>query len=269
LPGAGATDPVCPGSSSRTDPAQTLDAVVVPRPADDPTFALSGLTGAFAEKTTEHSSQGPAEFVVNVSQEGTEPPSAQPEDLPAARGPSPAGRPLVAGYEILGELGRGGMGVVYKARQLRLNRLVALKMVLAGAHAGAHQLARFHTEAEAVAQLQHPNIVQIFEVGEHEGLPFFSLEYVDGGSLAQKIGGKPRPRREAAEVVELLALAMAAAHQQGIIHRDLKPANVLLTAEGLPKITDFGLAKKLEGDSELTKSGTVMGSPSYMAPEQA
>jgi tetratricopeptide (TPR) repeat protein len=142
-------------------------------------------------------------------------------------------------------------------------------MVLAGAHAGAHQLARFHTEAEAVAQLQHPNIVQIFEVGEHEGLPYFSLEFVDGGSLAQKLGGKPRPPREAAQTVELLALAMAAAHQRGIIHRDLKPANVMLTADGQPKITDFGLAKRLEGDSALTQSGTIMGSPSYMAPEQA
>jgi tetratricopeptide (TPR) repeat protein/tRNA A-37 threonylcarbamoyl transferase component Bud32 len=176
---------------------------------------------------------------------------------------------VVAGYEILSELGRGGMGVVYKARQVSLKRIVALKMVLAGGHAGAQQLARFYTEAEAVAQLQHPNIVQIFEVGEHEGLPFFSLEFVDGGSLAQKIAGKPQPPREAAETVQLLALAMAMAHQAGVIHRDLKPANVLLTDDGLPKITDFGLAKRLEGDSAQTKSGTLMGTPSYMAPEQA
>jgi tetratricopeptide (TPR) repeat protein len=175
----------------------------------------------------------------------------------------------VEGYEILGELGRGGMGVVYKARQTGLNRLVALKMVLAGAHAGPEQLARFQTEAEAVATLQHPHIVQIYEVGKHAGLPYFSLEFVDGGSLAQKLDGKPLPPAQAARYAELLAAAMHCAHQHGIVHRDLKPANVLLTADGGPKITDFGLAKRLEGDSKQTRSGTLMGTPSYMAPEQA
>jgi serine/threonine-protein kinase len=179
--------------------------------------------------------------------------------------------PMVAGYQILGELGRGGMGVVYKARQRGLNRLVALKMVLAGAHAGAHLLARFHTEAEAVARLTHPNIVQIYEVGEQDGLPFFSLEFVDGSPLDKKLGGKPQPPREAAQLCATLARAMHFAHQHGIIHRDLKPANVLMTLDGIPKITDFGLAKLLEeeGDSSRTKTGTVMGTPSYMAPEQA
>ena len=176
---------------------------------------------------------------------------------------------LIAGHVILGELGRGGMGVVYKARQVKLNRIVALKMVLAGAHAGSEQLARFQTEAEAVARLRHPNIVQIYEVGEHEGLPFFSLEYVDGGSLAGKIGGKPQAPSDAARLVERLADAMDSAHRQHIIHRDLKPANVLVTTGGDPKITDFGLAKRLEGDSSQTRSGTLMGTPSYMAPEQA
>jgi serine/threonine-protein kinase len=175
----------------------------------------------------------------------------------------------VAGYEILGELGRGGMGVVYKARQIGLNRLVALKMVLAGGHASAEHLARFHTEAEAVARLQHTNIVQIFEVGDQAGLPYFSLEFVDGGSLAEKIGRKPLPPREGAALVEQLARAMDFAHQHGIVHRDLKPMNVLMTRSGLPKITDFGLAKRLEGDSSQTRSGTLMGTPSYMAPEQA
>jgi serine/threonine-protein kinase len=183
--------------------------------------------------------------------------------------PKAPGGPTVIGYDILGELGRGGMGVVYKARQQKLNRLVALKMVLSGAHAGPEQLARFYTEAEAVAHLQHPNIVQIYEVGEHDGLPYFSLEYVDGGSLDKKIAGTPQPIRAAAQMVETLAVAMSCAHLHGIIHRDLKPANVLLTKDGTPKITDFGLAKKLEGDSSQTKSGTLMGTPSYMAPEQA
>jgi serine/threonine-protein kinase len=187
--------------------------------------------------------------------------------------PPPAGRaapaPAVAGYDILGELGRGGMGVVYKARHVRLNRTVALKMVLAGAHAGADRLARFFTEAEAVAQLAHPNIVQIYEVGEHDGLPYFSLEYVAGGSLAQRLGGKPLPAREAARTVRLLADAVASAHAKGVVHRDLKPANVLMTEAGEPKITDFGLAKRLESDSSQTRSGTLMGTPNYMAPEQA
>ncbi len=192
----------------------------------------------------------------------------QPEaDKKPFRGPG--GYPSVPGYEIVGELGRGGMGVVYKARQAKIGRVVALKMVLAGAHASQEELARFLIEAQAVGHLQHPNIVQIHEVGEHEGLPYFSLEYVDGGNLRQKMGGKPQPVRDAAEMVELLALAMGSAHDHGVIHRDLKPANVLLTSDGLPKITDFGLAKRLEGDSNQTKSGTLMGTPHYMAPEQA
>jgi eukaryotic-like serine/threonine-protein kinase len=188
---------------------------------------------------------------------------------PVKRRDKPAPIPSVAGYKILGVLGRGGMGIVFKARQAKLNRLVALKMVLAGAHASDHQLTRFFTEAEAVARLQHPNIVQIYEVGEHDGLPYFSLEYVDGGTLSEKIDGKPQPTREAAAIVEMLAYAMAAAHERGIIHRDLKPTNVLLNSDGLPKITDFGLAKRIEDDSSQTKSGTLMGTPSYMSPEQA
>jgi len=177
--------------------------------------------------------------------------------------------PHVSGYEILGELGRGGMGVVYKARQKALNRLVAIKMVLAGGHAGSEQLARFHLEAEAVAALKHPNIVQIYEVGECDSLPYFSLEFVDGSPMDKMLGGKPLAIPETARLMEILARAMHFAHEQGIVHRDLKPANVLLTADGIPKITDFGLAKKLEGDSSQTKSGTLMGTPSYMAPEQA
>ncbi|RLS30011.1 MAG: serine/threonine protein kinase, partial [Planctomycetota bacterium] len=177
--------------------------------------------------------------------------------------------PYVSGYDILGELGRGGMGVVYKARQRKLNRLVALKMVLAGGHAGPEQLARFQIEAQAVAALQHPNIVQIYEVGESDSLPHFSLEYVDGAPLDKALAGKPQVPKDAARLLETLSHAMHFAHQHGIVHRDLKPANILVSSEGVPKITDFGLAKQLEGDSSQTKEGALMGTPSYMAPEQA
>jgi tRNA A-37 threonylcarbamoyl transferase component Bud32 len=183
--------------------------------------------------------------------------------------PEAAGWPAVPGYEILRELGRGGMGVVYQARQLRLNRLVALKMVLAGAHARPEDLLRFLAEAEAVAQLQHPHIVQIYEASQHAGLPFFALEFLEGGSLAQKLQGSPLPAQEAAQLVERLARAMQAAHERGIIHRDLKPANVLLDQAGRPKITDFGLAKRVDAGTGLTRTGAIMGTPSYMAPEQA
>jgi WD40 repeat protein/tRNA A-37 threonylcarbamoyl transferase component Bud32 len=195
----------------------------------------------------------------------------------------------VPGYDILAELGRGGMGVVYKARHNKLNRVVALKMILAGAHAGPQELARFRSEAEAVAPLQHPHIVQIYEVGEHQGHPYFSLEYIEGGSLAQQLDGAPQPTRWAAMLVETLARAIHFAHQRGIIHRDLKPANILLTGKWergasreisvstslaaagmpIPKITDFGLAKRLANDTNQTKTGAVLGTPSYIAPEQA
>jgi tRNA A-37 threonylcarbamoyl transferase component Bud32 len=175
---------------------------------------------------------------------------------------------VVPGYEIIRELGRGGMGVVYQARQTKLNRPVALKMILAGSHAGAGELARFQTEAEAIARLRHPNIVQVYEVGDHEGKPYFSLEFCSGGSLEKKLNGTPLPPREAASLVETLAKAMQAAHEQHVIHRDLKPANVLLAEDGTPKITGFGLAKKLD-EAGQTQSGAIMGTPSYMAPEQA
>jgi serine/threonine protein kinase/tetratricopeptide (TPR) repeat protein len=178
------------------------------------------------------------------------------------------------GYEILGELGRGGMGVVYRARQMSLNRLVALKMILAPEHAGPHQAARFRAEAEAVARLQHPNIVQVHEVGDHDGRPFFSMELVEGATLADRIDGHPQPASEAAGLVEVLARAVQHAHSRGVVHRDLKPANVLLLSGGErlnaagPKITDFGLAKRLDGPAAHTQTGTILGSPSYMAPEQ-
>ncbi|MGH7173210.1 MAG: protein kinase domain-containing protein [Gemmataceae bacterium] len=173
----------------------------------------------------------------------------------------------VAGYEILGELGRGGMSVVYKARQPGPNRLVALKMILSGAHASTEQRTRFLREADAIARLQHVNVVQVYEVGEHEGLPFLSLELLNGGNLEQKCAGLPQPPREAAALVEVLARAVHYAHGQGIVHRDLKPSNILLTEQGEPKISDFGLAKQAQ--VELTATGALLGSPPYMAPEQA
>jgi predicted Ser/Thr protein kinase len=180
-----------------------------------------------------------------------------------------AGKPAVAGFEILEELGRGGMGVVYKARQINLGRLVALKMVLAGAHAGPRALARLHKEAQAVASLNHPDIVQIHDVGQADGLPYLSLEFIDGGSLAQQMDGRPQDITQVVWTIHTLARAIHAAHLQGIVHRDLKPANILVTADGRPKITDFGLARRLGDDSDLTRTGTIVGTPDYMAPEQA
>ena len=174
----------------------------------------------------------------------------------------------MAGYEILNELGRGGMGVVYRAWQQRLKRIVALKVMLAGDYAGPEGLGRFRIEAEAMARLQHPNIVQVHEVGEQDGRPFLALEYVEGGSLARKLAGTPLAPAEAARLVEVVALAMHAAHLKGVVHRDLKPANVLLTADGAPKVTDFGLAKLVVGGSGQTESGAFLGSPSYMAPSR-
>jgi tetratricopeptide (TPR) repeat protein len=178
--------------------------------------------------------------------------------------------PTIAGYEILGELGRGGMGVVYRAWQPSLNRAVALKVILAGAHAGPAALARFRTEAEAAARLQHPHIVPIFEVGEQAGMPYAVLELVDGGTLAARLAGTPMPLRQAAELAETLARAVDHAHGRGVIHRDLKPVNILMTADGTPKVADFGLAKLIVGGGvSLTQTGDVLGTPSYMAPEQA
>jgi serine/threonine protein kinase/WD40 repeat protein len=219
-------------------------------------------------------------------------------------------RPVVAGYEILGELGHGGMGTVYKARQQSLKRLVALKVIRCAAAADPRSRARFRTEAEAAARLQHPNIVPIYEVGEQGGVPYLALEYVDGGTLEQRLAGKPQPARPAAALVEVLARALHHAHQRGVVHRDLKPANVLLqrsevggqrsevggqksevggqksevrdrelgaassdfcplTSDLWPKIADFGLAKLAEAEAAHSLSGAIVGTPSYMAPEQA
>ena len=172
-------------------------------------------------------------------------------------------------YELLDVLGRGGMGVVYKARQVSLDRTVALKMILSGQLSSEREVARFHAEAEAAAKLDHPGIVPIHEIGEHNGQHYFSMGYVEGTSLASKLRDGPLSAKEATTLVQQVAEAVQHAHDHGIIHRDLKPANVLLDKEGQPRLTDFGLAKRLESDSELTASGQVMGSPAYMSPEQA
>jgi serine/threonine-protein kinase len=177
--------------------------------------------------------------------------------------------PEVRGYEVEGVLGRGGVGVVYKARHLRLNRPVALKMLLSGPYAGPEQLERFLREAEAAAGLRHPNIVPLYDVGGVEGRPYFTMELVEGGTLSRKLAGAPQPAAWAASLTATLAGAVHVAHQSGIVHRDLKPGNVLLTPDGVPKVTDFGLARRREGGGGLTLSGAILGTPSYMAPEQA
>ena len=172
-------------------------------------------------------------------------------------------------YELLEELARGGMGVVYKARQKSLNRIVALKMILPGRLTSAEDLERFRREAEATARLQHPNIVAVHEVGEFEGQHFYSMDYIDGPSLAKRLLQGPFPNRVAARYILLIARAIDHVHRHGILHRDLKPSNILLDSHDEPHITDFGLAKKIGGDSTQTRAGVVMGTPSYMAPEQA
>jgi serine/threonine protein kinase len=263
----GVSDPLIGGPRRRSDPT---DVAAPPSAQPAPGRGTSHFTPG-AANTPQRQGQGLA-----------------PVDAPASPWPTPAG------YEILGELGRGGMGIVYEARHLALQRTVALKMMVrSGGKNRAEELRRFRQEALAAARLQHPNIVQIFEVGDHEGQPYCALEHVAGGSLAQHLAGTPLPPRPAAELLEGLARAMHYAHQQGIVHRDLKPANILLAVVGcrlsvvskepqLPsslttdnrqlttaKITDFGLARQLDSDSGQTSTGVVMGTPQYMAPEQA
>ena len=177
--------------------------------------------------------------------------------------------PSIPGYAIEGELGRGGMGVVYKARQLGLDRTVAVKMILGSAPAVAAAGERFRAEAQAIARLHHPNVVQVHAVGEHDGRAYLVMEFVDGGGLAGRLDGSPWQPHRAAGLVEVLAGGIAAAHRVGVVHRDLKPSNILLADDGAPKIADFGLAKLMDSDSELTRTGALLGSPMYMAPEQA
>jgi serine/threonine protein kinase len=197
--------------------------------------------------------------------------AATPPGMSSTAPPSPEGSPSrgVPGYEILDELGRGQMGVVYKARHLRRGTFVAIKMILAGEHAGAEQLARFRTEAEVLATLRHPNIIEIFEVGQHECWPFLVIELVEGGSLQKKLERSRLAQSEAVGLVHTLAQAIHWAHRHKIIHRDLKPGNVLLAPDGQPKITDFGLAKRLDQDLGISGSWAIVGTAAYMAPEQA
>jgi serine/threonine-protein kinase len=172
-------------------------------------------------------------------------------------------------YQLADELGRGGMGVVYKAQQVSLGRTVALKMILRGAMPTPADLARFRSEAESAARLDHPAIVPIYEVGQHEGQPFFTMKYVAGTTLARRLADGPMNPREAAELLAPICRAIHFAHERGVLHRDLKPSNILIDEEGRPHVSDFGLAKRVETDSGLTLSGAVLGTPSYMAPEQA
>ncbi|WZO99355.1 serine/threonine-protein kinase [Isosphaeraceae bacterium EP7] len=216
------------------------------------------LSGRISLQAEFHLALGPVEAI-----------ATEEDDPPPAQAGAPHNLPSFPGYEILRQLGVGGMGVVYEAYQVGLKRRVALKMVLAGQGDAPERAARFQKEAEAAARLHHPNIAEIHEIGEFEGRPYFTLELVEGGDLAGELArGLMAPRR-AAQLTESLARAMHYAHERGIIHRDLKPSNILLTPEGLPKVADFGLAKHLGGDPGQTRSGTVLGSPGYMAPEQA
>jgi serine/threonine protein kinase len=235
-------------------------------PSDDAVGLQPGLTSgglSSADAPTKHG--GPEGNSTSIA---AAPQGPDRKTNPVEQTASSRPLPTIPGHRVLGELGRGGMGVVYKAEQLALGRIVALKVLTAGVHASPAELARFRSEAESAARLSHPHIVQVYEVGEADGCPFFSLEFVAGGTLGEKLRAQPLSPPEAARLIVTIARAVQFAHDQEIIHRDLKPANILLTLQGEPKIADFGLAKRLSGDSQ-TKTGEVMGTPSYMAPEQA
>src|SRR5262245_49673696 len=205
--------------------------------------------------------------------QAVEPPPPTAVDLQSllAKPASPLGVKLhyFGDYELLEEVARGGMGVVFRARQISLNRIVALKMILAGQLASPAAVQRFKTEAEATANLDHPNIVPIYEIGEHEGHHYFSMRFIEGGTLTQAVAQEKFTPHRATQLMATVARAVHYAHQRGILHRDLKPGNILLDAKGQPHVTDFGLAKALESGSDLTGSSAILGTPSYMSPEQA
>ncbi|MDB4331769.1 serine/threonine protein kinase [bacterium] len=175
----------------------------------------------------------------------------------------------IGDYELEEEIGRGGMGVVFRARQISLNRVVAVKMILRGRLASESDIARFLSEAKATAKLEHPNIVPVYEAGDIEGRAFFSMQLVNGPTLFEKVSVQPLKQREAARLVADIARAIGYAHEQGILHRDIKPSNILVTPDGIPMVTDFGLAKHADSPSEITRSGMLVGTPAYMSPEQA
>jgi len=256
--------PTAPEPQTAPNPSTIAEAATI-APGTPPTIPIPGAAPSL------------------IHEEATVPPSnppGSPHDQPTAAvlgqdpsatlGASEPTRVRYFGdYEIVREIARGGMGVVFQARQVSLNRPVALKMILAGQLANDTDVKRFYTEAEAAANLDHPGIVPIFEVGQHEGQHYFSMGFVEGQSLSQRLADGPLPAREAAELIRRVSEAIEYAHQHGVIHRDLKPANILLDQSGNPRVTDFGLAKKVQGDSGLTGSGQIMGTPSYMPPEQA
>ena len=291
-PGARAA-PAADNRASLENPFDTVPEARAALPlsavADAPTVAPNSASGQPipGASATDTIDRGTARPPPAIDQNATVPPGdatlappQSPHDLPTAavlgqptsadlKATEPARIRYFGDYELLHEIARGGMGVVYRARQMSLNRPVALKMILAGQLASDTEVRRFYTEAEAAANLDHPGIVPIYEVGQHEGQHFFSMGFVEGQSLAQRLADGPLPSREAAALMVKVAEAIEYAHQHGVIHRDLKPANILLDKNGNPRVTDFGLAKKVEGDSGLTGSGQIMGTPSYMPPEQA
>jgi serine/threonine-protein kinase len=227
------------------------------------------VCGAYPELLPEVSRRWRRMCAVEAELEALFPVSGHGPDADSGlSGQAGADVPQIPGYDVEALLGRGGMGVVYKARHRRLNRLVALKMLLACAYAGPPERARFQREAEAVASLHHVNIVAVYDVGDHDGCAYFTMELIEGGSLAQSLVGRPQPVPQAVALLIALAEAVQAAHRAGIVHRDLKPANILLTVEGTPKVANFGLARHFEGEPTLTLSGARIGTPSYMAPEQ-